>query len=63
MSRKNISMGLMIAGILILAVSLSADYLGLGTSGGYYIGWKQWLGAGIGFVIAVAGGFLFLQRK
>jgi hypothetical protein len=62
MSKKNIGFGLIIIGILVLAVSLSADLLELG-SGGNAIGWKQWLGAGIGFIIAVVGVFLSLQRK
>ena len=62
MSKRNIGFGLIILGILVLAGSLSADLLGLG-SGSNTIGWKQWLGAGIGFIIAVAGIFLSLQRK
>jgi hypothetical protein len=67
MSRKTISYSLIIAGILILAVSLSADLLGLGSGAHQFvlsqIGWHQWLGAGIGLVIAAAGVFLALQRK
>ena len=62
MSKNTIGYGLLIIGILIIAGSLSADLLGLG-SGSNAIGWKQWLGAGIGFVIAAVGGFLSLQRK
>ena len=67
MSRKNIGYGLLIIGILVLAVSLSADLLGIGSgsnqTGWSQIGWIQWLGAGIGLVIAVVGVFLSLQRK
>jgi hypothetical protein len=67
MSRKNIGYGLVIIGILVFAVSLSADLLGIGSgsnqSGWNQIGWRQWLGAGIGFIIAVVGVFLSLQRK
>ena len=62
MSKKNIGFGLIIIGILILAGSLSADLLGLGSDTNT-IGWLQWLGAGIGFIIAVVGVFLSLQRK
>ncbi len=62
MSRKIISYGLIIAGILILAGSLSADLLGIGSDTSK-IGSLQLLGAGIGLVIAVAGLFLSLQRK
>jgi len=62
MSKKNMGYGLIIIGILILVLSLSADLLGLG-SGGNAIGWKQWLGAGIGLILAAVGVFLSLQRK
>ena len=67
MSRKNIGYGLLILGILVFVVSLSADLLGIG-SGTHQIdwssiGWQQWLGVGIGFIIAVVGVFLSLQRK
>ncbi len=40
MSTKTIGLALLIIGILVLAVSLLADYLGLG-SGPATIGWKQ----------------------
>jgi hypothetical protein len=67
MSRKTIGYGLLIIGILVFVVSLSADLLGIG-SGSHQIvwseiGWHQWLGAGIGFIIAAVGVFLSLQRK
>jgi hypothetical protein len=67
MSRKTIGYGLLIIGILVFVVSLSADLLGIG-SGSHQIvwseiGWHQWLGAGIGLVIAVVGVYLSLQRK
>jgi hypothetical protein len=62
MSIKTIGVGLIIIGILVLAGSLSADLLGI-TSDPNHIGWLQWLGAGIGFIIAVVGVFLSLQRK
>jgi hypothetical protein len=60
MSKKYIGFGLIIIGILVLAGSLSADLLGLGHSP---IGWIQWLGAGIGFIIAVVGIFISLTKK
>jgi hypothetical protein len=62
MSRNIVYYGLIIIGILILAVSLFADWLGLGSSPNG-IGWKQLLGAGIGLFIAAVGVFLSLQRK
>ncbi len=67
MSRKTIGYGLLIIGILAFAVSLSADLLGFGSGPHQFvlsqIGWRQWLVAGIGFIIAVVGLFLSLQRK
>jgi hypothetical protein len=67
MSRKNIGYGLVIIGILVFAVSLSADLLGIGSgssqTGWNQIGWRQWLGAGIGFIIAVVGIFISLTKK
>jgi hypothetical protein len=67
MSRKTIGFSLLIIGILVFAVSLSADLLGIGSGSNQIvwsqIGWRQWLGAGIGFIIAVVGVFLSLQRK
>jgi hypothetical protein len=67
MSRKTIGYSMLIIGILIFVVSLAADYIGLGSGsnqlGLSQIGWRQWLAAGVGFVIAVVGVFLSLQRK
>ncbi|MDI6770440.1 MAG: hypothetical protein QMD04_12315 [Anaerolineales bacterium] len=62
MSTKTIGLALLIIGILVLAVSLLADYLGLG-SGPVTFGWKQWLGAGVGLVVALAGLGFILRRK
>ena len=62
MSKNTIGYGLLIIGILIIAGALSADVLGLG-SGSNAIGWKQWLGAGVGLVVAAVGAYLSLLRK
>ena len=63
MSKKTIGLGLIVVGILILAISLSADYIGLGHSPAS-IGWKQLIGAGIGLVVALVGvGFSVLRTK
>ena len=62
MSTKTIGLALIIIGILVLAVSLLADYLGLG-SGPATFGWKQWLGAGVGMVVALTGLGVTLRRK
>jgi len=62
MSTKTIGIALIVIGVLVLAVSLLADYLGLG-SGPAGIGWKQLIGAGVGLVVAVVGVVLALRKK
>ena len=51
---------LLVVGVLVLLVSLTADSLGVGEGTG--IGWKQITGAVIGVVIAVIG-VLQLRKK
>jgi hypothetical protein len=53
MSKRTIGMGLIVLGVLVLIGSLGADVVGLGGAPG--IGWKQWVGAGIGLIVAIAG--------
>jgi hypothetical protein len=60
MTNKTLGLASIALGILMLAVSLSADQLGLGTVVGV-IGWKQWIGAAVGFLLFLAG--LWLSRK
>ena len=62
MSTKTIGIALIAIGVLVLAVSLLADYIGLGSVPAG-IGWKQLLGAGIGLVVAVVGVVLTLRKK
>jgi hypothetical protein len=62
MSIRNIGFGLIILGLLVIAVSFSADLFGLGSSPGD-IGWRQFLGIGIGLIIAVAGVILSILQK
>jgi hypothetical protein len=62
MSIKAIGLALIVIGTLMLATSLLADYIGLG-SGPAEIGWVQLLGAGLGLVLAVVGVILTLQKK
>ena len=62
MSRKTIGLGLIIIGILALAISLFADYLGFSTDTSE-IGWLQLLGMGIGLVVAVLGVFYTIQKE
>jgi len=62
MSIKNIGFSLIILGILVIAVAFSADLFGIGSSPDD-IGWRQFLGIGIGLIIAVVGVILSLVRK
>jgi hypothetical protein len=60
MTNKTLELALIVLGLLVLAVSLSADQLGLGAVVGI-IGWKQWIGAAVGLLLFLAG--LWLSRK
>jgi hypothetical protein len=51
---KVLSLGLMILGTLVIALSTLADTLGLGTEPNV-IGWKQYSGTVIGLVIVLFG--------
>ena len=62
MSTKTIGIAFVVIGILVLEISLLADYIGLG-SGPVEIGWKQLIGAGVGLVVAVVGVVLALRKK
>jgi hypothetical protein len=62
MSIKTIGIALVAIGVLVLAISLLADYIGLG-SGPAEIGWKQLIGASVGLVVAVVGVVLALRKK
>ncbi len=62
MSRKMIGPALIIIGVLAFVISLTADYIGLGAVRGV-VGWKQQLGAGVGFLATLAGiGLVFRER-
>ena len=54
MSVKTWSLVLIVAGVLVLAVSLLADAIGLGAQPGVF-GWKQVLGSAAGFLGCMAG--------
>ncbi len=61
MKNKTSGIIFIIAGILMAAISLLADVLGLGgdlTA----IGWKQFLGAGVGILVVIIG-IWFLGRE
>ncbi len=60
MSRKTLGYVLVGLGIIVFLVSVLADTLGLGSVAGF--GWKQAVGAVLGLVIAVVGGWLAFRR-
>ena len=61
MSKKNIAIGLIILGIIIIAVALGANLLGLSPS--QAIGWKKEMMAGAGLVISLVGVGLMVLKK
>ena len=60
MSKKSMGIVLIVVGVLLAIVSLTADLIGIGGGGG--IGWKQLLGAAIGLIVAVGGAWLMLSK-
>lgn len=60
MSRKTSGYILIALGIILLLVSLAADSLGLGAVPGF--GWKQLVGALIGVLALLAGGWLSMRK-
>ena len=66
MSTKTIGYVLIIAGIVVFAVALFADALGIGSASHQFafnqIGLKQWLGVVVGVIIAVVGGYLSMRK-
>lgn len=61
MNNKTIGIIVIIIGILMAAVSLLADVLGLGGDPNA-VGWKQLLGAGVGILVVIVG-IWFMGRK
>jgi hypothetical protein len=49
-----------VAGALLVLISLFADPLGLGRSAGF--GWKQILGVVVGALVILAGGYLWWRQ-
>lgn len=60
MSKKTVGYAVIVLGIAVLALSLGADAIGIGSSPG--IGWKQLAGAAIGIIIALGGLYLTFNR-
>jgi hypothetical protein len=61
MNNKRIGVIIIILGVLLAAVSLLADVLGLGGDPNAF-GWKQLLGTGVGVLVVIIGVW-FLGRK
>jgi hypothetical protein len=61
MSARNLGIIIVVIGILVIALSLGADMIGLGAQPGI-LGWKQILGAAAGLIIAFAG-IVVYRRK
>ena len=55
MSRKLLGLVIVIAGALLLVLSLLADPLGIGANEGYVFGWKQAVGTVVGVALVVIG--------
>jgi len=60
MYKRTFGFVLVFLGVVMLVVSLAADILGLGNVIG--IGWKQILGAVVGILVAVGGGWLASKK-
>jgi len=54
MSKKTSALLYIVVGILLVIVSLAADFIGLGVDPSV-IGWKQLVGMAVGVVIAILG--------
>jgi magnesium-transporting ATPase (P-type) len=61
MSRKMIGIALIILGILMIALALSATTLGIGTNPGF--GWKKILLSGVGLAVTLVGIGLSILKK
>ena len=55
MSRKQLGLLIVVAGALLLVLSLLADPLGIGVNEGYVFGWKQAVGTVVGVALVVIG--------
>jgi uncharacterized membrane protein len=60
MSKRTIGFVLIVLGVIILAVSLAADTLGLGAQ--MEFGWKQMLGTAIGIIFVLVGVWQALRK-
>ena len=60
-SKKTLYLGLIVVGVVILVLSLAADYVGIG-GGSLTFGPRQIVGTIVGIVVAVAGLILTLRK-
>jgi hypothetical protein len=60
MSKRTISLVLIVGGAALLALSLGADLIGIGAQPGMH--WKQWTGVAVGLA-ALAYGFWLGRAK
>ena len=60
MSQKTFGFVLIVAGAILLILSLGADALGIGARAG--IGWKQLFGAAVGLLVALGGVWLTVRK-
>jgi hypothetical protein len=61
MNKRTVGFILIVIGAVGLVVSLAADLLGIGTYPG--INGAQWLGAIIGLIVALVGGWLVRSKE
>lgn len=60
MTKRKVSLILLILGIVILLAAVTADMTGLGGQLGF--GWKQTAGTILGAIVAIVGGVLYSRR-
>jgi hypothetical protein len=58
MERRNIALGVIAVGVVMVLIALLADTLGIGESG---FGWKRGLFLAVGVVVALAGAAYLLM--
>ncbi len=56
MKSRGVAVALLVVGVLLFLIALTADQLGIGGHPG--LGWKQIIGAVVGVVVAAVGMFL-----
>jgi hypothetical protein len=53
MSKKRVSVVIIVGGVMLLVLSLGADLIGIGSRAGIH--WKQLTGAGLGLAASIYG--------